>query len=76
MTIEKEEYMKELVDEMNSTGMPVATVWEYVNAMNKKKMFAVFAATQSCDIFQSPVVLEPKLIYEQGKFINGYEHLN
>ena len=76
MTVEKEEVMKDLVEEMNSTGMPVATVWEYTNIMNKKRMFAVFPMTQACDIFQSPTIEAPKLIYEDGKFINGFEHLN
>ena len=76
MTIEKLEYVVEMVNECKDSHNPVDTVWEYTNAGNKKQMYAIFTTVCYCDIFESPYVLNPKLIYRMGEFINDYSYLN
>jgi len=71
MTIHEIATVVELVNETE-----IDTVWEYQNAMNHKTMFAAFICSEHCDIHISPAVLNPKLIYRNGKFIDDYIHLN
>lgn len=76
MTVNKIETVKELIDEMNY-GRDCGSAWEYINTMNNQKMFAVFPASQTCDIFDSPYVKEPKQIWSQETgFMGDYEYLN
>lgn len=76
MTIDTIERLKALVDEVQGTGQEIMCAWEYTNTNNNKIMFAAFARCSYCDIFESPAVLRPKLIYRSSKFIGEYEYLN
>lgn len=76
MTVQSIETVQELIEEMQSDGTGVGSAWEYTNKMNKRNMFAVFAESAFCDIFNSPNVQNPKQIWAEGKFIGEYEHLN
>lgn len=76
MTVNKIETVQHLIEEMQSDGTGVGSAWEYINAMNKKKMFAVFAPSAVCDIFSSPYVQNPKQIWADGKYLGEYENLN
>lgn len=76
MTISSIEATQNLIEEMQADGIAIGSAWEYTNAMNKKRMFAIFTASQFCDIHQSPAVQDPELIWTEGKFIGKYEHLN
>jgi len=76
MTIYKIEHVVEMVEESKGTSNPVQFVWEYTNANNNKPMFAVFTFTCYCDIYESPAVLNPVCIYENGRFAYKYAYLN
>lgn len=76
MTVQTIETVQGLIEEMQAEGTAVGSVYEYTNIMNKKKMFAVFPASQFCDIYQSPAVKDPELIWTEGKFIGKYTDLN
>jgi len=75
MTVNKIETVQHLIEEMQADG-DAGSAWEYTNGMNKKKMFAVFTDSQTCDIFDSPFVQNPKQIWVEGKFLGEYAHLN
>jgi len=76
MTVYTIETLKELVEECRGRSDEIVSAWKYVNAYNEKTMFAAFTASCYCDIFESPAVLRPKLIYRSGKFIGEYMFLN
>lgn len=77
MTVHSIETVQDLIEEMQSEGTSIGSAWEYTNKMYSKVMFAVFTASQFCDIYQSPNVLNPELIWTEGKFIGAkYEYLN
>lgn len=76
MTVHTIETVQGVIDEMQGHHIEIGSVYQYVNAGNKKTMFAVFTAAQCCDIYDSPYVLEPVLIWQNGKFIGNYEYLN
>lgn len=76
MTVDTIERLKDLVDEVAGTSSQVVSAWEYTNAYNNQVMFAAFTPACVCDIFESPAVLNPKLIFRSGRFIGDYEYLN
>ena len=76
MTVLSIETVQELIEEMQGDGTGVGSAWEYTNKLSDTKMFAVFTASQFCDIHQSPNVQDPELIWTEGKFIGEYSHLN
>jgi len=76
MTVNSIETVVDLIEEMQGYGQEVGSAWEYTNTMNNQRMFAVFPASQHCDIYESPCVKDPKRIWANGEFIGGYEHLN
>ena len=76
MTVDTIERLKALVDEGHGTGLWIVSAWEYTNAFNNEVMFAAFTPVCLCDIFESPAVLRPKLIYRSGRFIGKYKYLN
>jgi len=76
MTVDTIERLKALVDEVAGTPTWIVSAWEYTNAYNNGVMFAAFTPVCLCDIFDSPAVLRPKLIYRSGRFIGKYEYLN
>jgi len=76
MTIDTIIRVKDVIDEIDAGGGYVVSVWKYVNAMNDKVMFALFTNSCYCDIFESPAVLRPKLIYRSGVFIGEYKFMN
>ena len=76
MTVDSIETVQDLIEEMQAEGTAVGSAWEFTNTVNDKIMFAVFPASQFCDIHQSPNVRHPELIWKKGKFIGEYEHLN
>ena len=76
MTVDTIVRLKALVDEVAGTSNRIVSAWEYTNAFNHKIMFAAFTPVCLCDIFESPAVLRPKLIYRSSKFIGRYEYLN
>lgn len=73
MTIDTIERTVELLNELDSEA---STVWEYVNAMTGKKMFVVFMTSQICDMYDSPAVRDPVLIWTKKGFIGKYTCLN
>ncbi len=75
MTVNSIETVQELISEMKAEGTAIGSVWEYVNGMNNKKMFAVFAALQYCDIYDSPFVKNPEQIWANGEFRGKYTNL-
>ena len=76
MTVLTIETVQGLIEEMQAEGTMIGSVWEYTNIMNNKKMFAVFPARQFCDIRCSSAVKDPKIIWEFGKYVGKYAHLN
>lgn len=76
MTVDTIIRVKALLDEVQGQGRRIVSVWKYVNRMNNKTMFAVFTESCYCDIFESPAVLRPRLIYRSGKFIGEYKFMN
>ena len=76
MTVDTIERLKALVDECSGTNNVVVSAWEYTNAMSGKVMFAAFTQSCHCDIFQSPAVLKPILIFRSGHFIGKYLFMN
>lgn len=76
MTLDTIQRVKELVDEVKATPGHVVSVWRYTNKMSGKVMFAVFTTACYCDVFESPAVLNPTLIYRSGKFIGEYKFMN
>ena len=72
MTVKSIEVVRELIEEMEGSGEHVGSAWEFTNTMNNQKMFAVFPASQICDIFESPCVRDPKRIWADGKFLGEY----
>jgi len=76
MTVNSIEVVQKLIEEMQELGEEIGSAWEYTNSMNNKIMFAVFPSSQVCDIYQSPYVRNPELIYKKGKFAGKYEYLN
>ena len=76
MTVDTIERLKDLIVEVAGTSGYVVSAWEYTNAMNKKIMFAAFTTSCVCDIFQSPAVLRPILIFRSGHFVGKYKFMN
>ena len=76
MTVDTIQRLKDLIDEVAGSRSPVVSAWVYVNRMNNKTMFAAFTTACCCDIFESPAVLRPRLIYRSGKFIGEYKFMN
>lgn len=76
MTVSSIETVQKLIEEMQAGNTAVGSAWEFINGLNGKRMFAVFATSQFCDIYQSGFVQEPELLWEAGKFIGKYSHLN
>lgn len=76
MTVQSIETVQALIEEMQGDGTGVGSAWEYINGMNKKKMFAVFTESQVCDIFDAPFVQNPKQIWADGNYLGEYEYLN
>ena len=76
MTVNSIETVQNLIEEMQSDGTGVGSAWEYTNSMNNKIMFAVFAPSAVCDIFDSPFVEQLVQIWAEGKFISKYKYLN
>ena len=76
MTVDTLKRLKDLVDEVQGTRQEIVSAWEYTNIMSEKVMFAAFTASCYCDIFESPAVTRPKLIYRSGRFIRDYAYLN
>ena len=67
MTVSTLEMAKELVDEIGADK--VHSVYQYINANNDKKMYAVFIASDFVDIHNSPYVKDPVLLFLDGKWI-------
>lgn len=76
MTVDTIDRLRALVNETDGTLTQIVSAWEYRNVYNHKIMFAAFTACCYCDIFESPAVVNPKLIYRSGRFIGKYEYLN
>lgn len=76
MTVNSIQTAKELIEEMLMDGTGVGSAWEFTCAMNGERMFAVFARSAYCDIYESPGVKEPKQIWGDGKYLGEYENLN
>ena len=76
MTVDTIILVKDLIDEIEAQGGYVVSVWKYVNSFNDKTMFALFTEERYCDIFVSPAVLRPRLIYRSGHFIGEYKFMN
>lgn len=76
MTVDTIDRLKALVDEVRGTGLEIVSAWEYTNTMNNKIMFAAFTRSCYCDIFESPAVSKPILIYRSNKFIGKYLFMN
>jgi hypothetical protein len=76
MTVEKIENVIGMVEELRRTHNPVVSVWEYTHLYCNRVMFAVFTTACYCDIYESPYVLNPKLIFRSGKFMGSYVYLN
>ena len=76
MTVYTIETVFDVIVEMQEHHINIGSVWEYTNAGNNKKMFAIFTVSQCCDIHDNPYVNNPKLIWTEGKFINDYSYLN
>ena len=76
MTVDTIIRVKDLIDECALTHTPVVSAWKYINAMNNKTMFAVFTTACVCDVFESPAVLRPKLIYRSGTYLGEYKFMN
>ena len=76
MTVDSIIRVKDLIDEIRADGGHVVSAWKYVNAMNNKVMFAVFTDACYCDIFESPAVLRPRLIFRSDKYIGEYKFMN
>jgi len=76
MTVDGIERLKALVDEVAGTPGRIVSAWEYTNAMNHRIMFAAFTESCKCDIFESPAVENPILIYRSDKFIGKYRFMN
>lgn len=76
MTVDTIIRLKDLIDEAAATDSPVVSAWVYINSMNNKTMFAAFLASQHCDIFESPAVVRPRLIFRSGHFIGEYKFMN
>lgn len=76
MTVDTIIRLKDLIDEVQGTPNEIVSAWKYVNAYNHQTMFAAFTPACNCDIFESPAVLRPKLIYRSGYFIGEYKFMN
>lgn len=76
MTVDTIIRVKDLIDEIQGDGGHVVSAWKFVNAMNNKINFAVFTDSCHCDIFESPAVLRPKLIYRSDRYIGEYKFMN
>lgn len=84
MTIYKIENVIGVMKEMHARHQQIGSIWEYTNTYNNKKMFALFPENQYCDIYDSPAVKNPVLIYNShvkignstGAFIGDYAYLN
>lgn len=76
MTVDTIIRLKDLIDEVKGSRSYVVSAWVYVNRMNGKIMFAAFTTACYCDIFESPAVLRPRLIYRSGHFIGEYKFMN
>jgi len=76
MTVDTIQRLKDLIDEVAGTPGYVVSAWEYTNVNNNKTMFAAFTTACICDIFQSPAVKHPMLIFRSGHFIGKYKFMN
>lgn len=74
MTVHEINTVVQLIEEMGKDG--VQSVYEYTNAVSKEILYAVFAKSQHDDMYESPFVKSPKLIWIDGKFVGEYVHLN
>lgn len=76
MTIYNIDNVIAMIEECECTSNPVDTVWEYVNAGNNKTMYAVFTKACYNDIYESPYVLSPVLIWQDGVWLGEFSYLN
>lgn len=72
MTVEKIETVVALIDEMSPEN--VGSVYAFQGMGGKA--FAVFPKKQIPDVYNNDYVINPVLIWENGKFLNEYEYLN
>ena len=76
MTVDTIQRLKDLIDEVAGTPGYIVSAWVYVNRNNNHTMFAAFTTACYCDIFESPAVLRPRLIFRSGHFIGEYKFMN
>ncbi len=76
MIVDTIEVLKALVDESRGTAGEIVSAWEYTNRINNRIMFAAFTTSCHCDIFESPAVKKPILIFRSGRFIGKYLFMN
>lgn len=76
MTIYELNNLVSLIKECKDTGIEIVKVYVYTNANNKQVMFAAFTRVDYNDIYESPSVENPVLIYHHNQFIGEYEYLN
>jgi len=76
MTIEKFEYVVGCINEGKEMGLIISRVYEYTHAISHKTLYALF--TEGCpdDIYESPMVENPILIFHSGRFHGAYEYAN
>jgi len=68
MTVGTLKLAKGLVEEIGPDKTYAA--YEYINTNNNEKMYAVFTLPELVDIYNSPFVKEPVLIFSDGKWVD------
>lgn len=76
MTVDTIERLKDLVDEVQGTSNQIVSAWEYVNVYSDNVCFCAFTVSCVCDVFDSPAVKQPILIYRRGRWLKQYDYLN
>ena len=76
MTIEKFEYVVGCIIECRSQPPMVSRVYEYTHAISHKTLYALFIEGLPDDIYESPMVENPILIFHSGRFQGKYEYAN
>ena len=76
MTIEKFEYVVGCINEGKEMGLIISRVYEYTHAISHKTLYALFIEGLPDDIYESPMVENPVLIYCNSKFQGKYEYAN
>ena len=76
MTVNTIQRLKKLIDECKGTPVYVVSAWTYIHEKTNKRLYVAFTTNCMCDIFESPAVVRPTLIYRSGKFIGGYKYMN